>query len=49
MIPFTLGMKARERFDATGSIFGRVKMQKPIYRTDESEAELEEMLDAQER
>jgi hypothetical protein len=49
MIPFAIGMKARERFDATGSIIGRVKMQKPIYRTDESAAELEEMLDAQER
>ena len=49
MIPFAIGLKARERFNATGSIFGSAKAHKPIYRTDEDEAELEEMLEAQER
>ena len=49
MIPFAIGLKARERLNATGSIFGRVKMHKPVYRTDEEEVELEERLDAETR
>ena len=49
MIPFAIGLKARERFNATGSIFGSVKTQKPVYRTDEEEVELEERLDAETR
>jgi hypothetical protein len=49
MIPFAIGMKAKERLDTTGSIFGKVQIHKPIYNTDEREAELEDLLDAQER
>lgn len=49
MIPFSIGLKAKERLDATGSIFGKVKMHDPVYRTDAELAELEERLDAQER
>lgn len=47
MIPFSIGLKARERLDATGSIFGRVRMNEPFYRTEQEEAELEERLDAE--
>lgn len=49
MIPFAIGMKARERLDATGSIIGHVKMHEPVYRDDAQLAELEERLDAEER
>ena len=49
MIPFAIGLKAKERLDTTGSIFGHVKLQKPVYRTEQEEAELEERLDAETR
>lgn len=46
MIPFVIGLKGKENLDATGSILGRVKYHEPVIRTDEQEAELEEMLEA---
>jgi hypothetical protein len=46
LVPFAVGLKARKNLEVTGSIIGRVKEQKPIFRTDQEEAELEEYLDA---
>lgn len=41
-----LAFKVRRNVDTVGTVSGKVKVQKPVLRTDKEEAELEEELDA---
>jgi transposase len=45
-VGFVIGFKAKERYETTGTLTGRIKTQTPVYLTDEQARELEERIEA---